>query len=160
MILPKKSTKINWSFILILALLILTLESCRPGSAQHAKFNNAVEVFFISVTMIVNIVIFGSLALIFSILGSTHIKHGMRVAGSILTGVFGLFALMGLGGLSTHTVSNPLVFMIMFITVLIFGLGVYFSSKKRIPKSPELIQKTGKNIPTLDEIINEEDEIV
>ena len=86
----KKNTIKKIAIVLFIVAVALTLESCRNGY-RNSEFDRALNVFFITISQITNIVILGTLSLVFSIIGSTSPKHGYRVVGSICTGIFGFF---------------------------------------------------------------------
>lgn len=156
--LKKKNTIKKIAIVLFIVAVALTLESCR-NSYRNSEFDRALNVFFITISQITNIVILGTLSLVFSIIGSTSPKHGYRVVGSICTGIFGFFTLISFQGVIGFHATNMMVYLIFLIEFAMLGIAIYFSVKKRIPRNSGATPVTN-NTQTLDDIINEEDEIV
>lgn len=141
--------------LISLALIVALFSSCR----NNREADEAIHIFFIGVLQIINILLFGSTSLIFSILGFTQAKHGLRITGGILTGVFALITLLSFAGLQEWHPRHYLIYTIFGIEFIMLIAAFIFTIKKPVAQVPKPAQQAA-NQQTLDDIINEEEEIV
>lgn len=135
---------------ILLLLTVLVLASCRNKN----QVEDAIELFFLIFLMIVNVSIFGTLGLVFSILAYTNGKPALRTAGLIIMILYTLIFILTLKSYAEVSWSEavPLVFLIIELAIL--GIGWYFIAKK------PAVQPDQKKDQVLDDIIDEKDEIV
>ena len=140
--------------LILFGLILFTLSCKNPEQAR-----NAFHVFLIGVLQVINLVLFGVSSIVFSILGFSSGKHGYKIAGGILTGIFFLFTLFTFLGLQEWHPRHYDIYIIFAISLVIA-----ITSLILVVKSPkhqvQNINSNVKHAEALDKIINEEDEII
>jgi len=79
--------------IALLLLLTGILVACKNSSKEN--FDRAVEVFFLGVLQVINLILFGVTALVFSIISATNSKPVFKTLGAVFLGIFTVFMIMG-----------------------------------------------------------------
>ena len=135
---------------LIIPLLILAISSCQNPAEADRVFN----VFLIGMLQVMNMVVFGVSALIFTLLGYSGRKQGLRITGAILGSLFTLITLLSFLGLQEFHPRHYFIFTIFLIELIMIAIWAIYSFR-RFPTATS--DRKSINSQTLDEIIAEEE---
>lgn len=148
----KKIISTSVIHISILSLFIY-LCSCTPSANRDAE--RAMGVFFLGVLQVINIIIFGVGAVIFSVLSATNVKPIFKVLGWMFLSLFTLFVLIGLINVLELNPKHFDVFIIFFMEAAMIIVSLIFVIRKPVPQ-----KSTNSKDQYLEKIISEEQEVI
>ena len=143
----------NKNLIAFILVATLFLGSCRNG--QQENFNRAVEVFFLGVLQVINMIFFGTASLILCIISGTNPKQIFKVLGGVFLGLFSLFALIGFVNVIEANPRENDIFIIFLMEFAMIIVSMIFVFKK-----PKATINPANNEKYLDKIIDEKDEVI
>lgn len=114
--------------LLLFSVLILLLFSCTE--AGKTDVNRAINVFFLGLFQVLNIILFGVSSFILCLLGMTNNKKNLKIIGGALLGMFTLFALLGLMAVLNQRPKNGTIYVLFLFEFFILGANVVFLSLK------------------------------
>ena len=152
----KKIQSKKYLRIVLLMIVLFGLESCQRG-VSHNVMESAVNTFFIVILHIINILILGTLSLVFTIIGQQKDNKALAILGYVFLSLFVLIFLMSLPTLLVTSIYNPFILLVLLAELTIIVVSVIYCVK------PRNVAHTERKLDIetqLDDIINEEDEIV
>lgn len=143
----------NKTLLALIVVVTLLLVSCRDGHQEN--FNRAIEVFFLGVLQVINMIFFGTASLIFCIISATNPKQIYKVLGGVFLGIFSLFGLIGFINVVDANPRENQIFIIFLMEFAMIVISAVFVLKK-----PKKVTETVDNEKYLDKIIDETDEVL
>jgi hypothetical protein len=138
--------KSNLTRSIIIVTLLLLLTSCR----NNADVNRGVEVFFLGVLQVLNMIFFGICAVVFSVLAGTGGKMVFKTLGGIFLGLFFLFTAMGFSEVQGVGPRSNEIYIIFLMELAMIIISFIFLLKK-----PKITQSEKKRQSDLDQVIND-----
>lgn len=114
--------------LLLFSALLLILFSCTE--AEKVNADRAINVFFLGLFQVFNIVLFGVSSFILCLLGMTNNKKTLKIIGGALLGMFTLFALLGLMAVLDQRPRSGTIYILFLFEFFIIGANVVFLSLK------------------------------
>jgi len=127
--------------------------SCQERNNDN--FNRVVEVFFLGVLQVINMIIFGVASLIFCIISGTNSKQIYKVLGGVFLGIFSLFCLIGLVNVIEANPRENQIFIIFLMEFAMIIISLIFVFKK-----PKKVNNVENKDQYLNKIIDDTDEVV
>jgi len=143
----------NKNLIMLLLCSILFLVSCR--GQNNDNFNRAVEVFFLGVLQVINMIIFGVASLVFCVISGTNPKQIFKVLGGVFLGIFSLFSLIGFISVIDANPRENDIFIVFLMEFAMIVISMIFVFKK--PKAVSAVENKDQY---LNKIIDDTDEVV
>lgn len=116
-----KQTTQHFLLLLVMALLLF---SCQDTEARD--INRAVNVFFLGLFQVFNILLFGISSFVLCLLGMTNNKVILKRIGLILMVVFGIFMLLGLTAVIEQNPKHGTIYVLFLFEFAIIGTNIIF----------------------------------
>ena len=128
---------------------------------NKAEVDRAVHVFFTGVLQVLNMLVFGVIGLVFSIISHGNGKQGHKVVGGITSGLFALFTVMTFLAVQSYQPRHGTIYILYLFSFVMLGVAAFFLFRTPAQNATP-IQKGNDKGPSLDDIINgdDEDEII
>lgn len=127
-----------WPLLFIVFMLI----ACHNGSKENV--NRAVEVFFLGVLQVINLILFGVSAVVFSAISITSNKPVFKILGGIFLGIFTIFFLMGFFAVSSARPKHfdiYIIFAVEAIMIIVAFICLIIKPKKNIAATTPIQNK-------------------
>lgn len=119
----------------LVALLAALLISC--NAQNNADVNRAVAVFFLGVLQVINLILFGSTALVLCIVSANSAKPIYKVLGGVFLGIFAIFTLLGFLAVTAEKPRHFDIYILFIVEFLMILIAFIFVLKKPSKKSNE-----------------------
>lgn len=135
----KQTTKHFFLFLVIALVLI----SCTEAGKRDV--DRAVNVFFLGLFQVFNIVLFGISSFILCLLGMTNGKVVLKRIGLVLLILFGLFMLLGLVAVMEQQPKHATVYVLFLFEVAIIGTNVVLLIMKPKGKNSQALYESHRD---------------
>lgn len=139
--------------LVFFSFVLLILASCSP--AENREFERGLEVVFIGILQVINLVIFGVLALVFCIISANNPSKTYKVLGWLFLAFFFLGFTSGVIMLSNANPREFTIYYIFIMEMIMIVISLIFVIRK--PKSSIAAES---NEAYLDKIIDDVDEVL
>lgn len=136
----KKLTMNKHLAVLALIALMIIMASC--NDSNKAEVDRAIQVFFLGVIEVINMLLFGIVSVVFCVLSVTSPKPAFKILGWIFLSIFFLFTMIIFVAVLDHKPKNPQIF---FVFLIAFGMKVV-SLVFAMKKSKHVIQKNNADL--------------
>lgn len=136
----KKLTMNKHLAVLALIALMIIMASC--NDSNKAEVDRAIQVFFLGVLEVINMLLFGIVSVVFCVLSVTSPKQAFKILGWIFLSIFFLFTMIIFVVVIDHKPKNPQIFFVFLIAFGMIVVSLVFATKK----SKHVIQKNNADL--------------